>query len=348
MVRVGLIGFGFAGEVFHAPMIQAVPGMQLAGILERSGSRAQKKYPDVSVVRTLEELLSDTTIGLCVVATPTASHFDLARRCLLAGRDVVVDKPFTVNLREAEELIALAKEQKRLLVVYQNRRWDGDFQTVKKIKESGQLGHIVEYEARYERFRPELKPNAWRERNEPGSGMLLDLGPHLVDQALLLFGAPQAITGQLYCQREEATIEDAFDICLEYPGMRAWLRSRIVALVPGPHFTLHGTKGSFVKYGMDPQEERLKAGAVPTGATWGEDAQELWGMLTLAGGSAQAVKTEAGDYRGFYANVRDAITQKAPPAVTLEHARQTMRALELARLSSRERRTVMWNESPVL
>ena len=343
MVRVGVLGFGLAGQVFHAPMIRAVPGLELACILERHGSLAREKYPEVRVARTLEELLADETIRLCVIGTPHNTHFDLARRCLLAGRDVVVDKPFTVTLREAEELIALAKQKKRLLTVYQNRRWDGDFQTVKKILKAGTLGRVAEYEVRFERFRPELRPNNWRERDQPGSGMLLELGPHLVDQVLQLFGTPQAITAEVFRQREGSQVDDAFDVCLEYAGLRALLHSRIIAYAPGPHFAVHGTKGSFVKFGMDPQEELLKAGALPEGESWGEDPEEYWGTLAVVGGAGQKVKTEAGDYRSFYINLRDAIVKGTPPAVTTEQAWRTMRVLELAQQSSRERRTLVWD-----
>ncbi len=344
MIRAGVIGFGLAGEFFHAATIRAVPGMELACVLERSGLRAKAKYPEIPIARTLDEMLADQTIGLCVVASPHNTHFDFARRCLLAGRDVVVDKPFTVTLREAEELIALAKKRKRVLTVYQNRRWDGDFKTVKKIVESGVLGRVVEYEERFERFRPELRPGNWREKDEPANTMLLELGPHLVDQAMMLFGTPGAITGQVFRQREGSQVDDAFDVCLEYPGVRAWLRARIIAYAAGPHFVVHGTKGSFVKYGMDPQEDALKSGALPGSPGWGEDAESLWGTLALPGQQARKIKTEAGDYPGFYANLRDAIVNGTPPAVTLEQAWRTMRALELAQQSSRERRTLDWNE----
>jgi predicted dehydrogenase len=324
--------------------------MELGCILERSGSRAQQRYPDVRVVRTLEELLADQQIQLCVVATPNPSHFDLARRCLLAGRHVVVDKPFTTNSREAAELIQIAKEQKRLITVYQNRRWDGDFQTVRKLVESGVLGRIAEYEARYDRFRPNPRPNAWGERPAPGSGLLFDLGPHLIDQAVLLFGPPLAVTATAFRQREWAAVDDAFDVCLEYPGMRAMLRAKTIAYAPGPHFLIHGTKGSFAKYGMDPQEELLRAAEVPDGLDWGrhwgEEPDEQWGTLSvLDGESGRRVQTEAGDYRKFYANVCHAITQGAPLDVTTEQALNDMRVIDLAYRSSRERRTIAWDES---
>jgi scyllo-inositol 2-dehydrogenase (NADP+) len=349
-VRVGLIGFGLAGQAFHAPVIRGVPGLELACILERGGTRAQEKYPGVRVARTLEELLSDKTIQLCVIATPNDSHFELAKACLLAGRDVVVDKPFAPTLRESEELVRLAAERGRLITVYQDRRWDGDFGTVKKIVQSGQLGTVVEYEARFDRFRLEPKANAWRERaDQPGAGVLFDLGPHVIDQALVLFGEPQAITASAFCQRQTSQVDDAFDVCLEYPGLRAMARARIIAFAPGPHFLIHGTGGSFVKSGMDPQEERLRTGNFPSGTDWGADwgveAESLWGTLSMVGEPSVKVKTERGDYRGFYANVKDAIEKNAALDVTPEQALRTMRALMLAHKSSRERRTVQWGEA---
>ena len=350
MVRVAVIGFGLAGQAFHAAVIRGVEGMELACILERKGSKAQEKYPDVRVARNLDELLSDPSIQLCVIATPNDSHFEFAKACLLAGRDVVVDKPFAPTMRECEELVKLAAQQGKLITVYQDRRFDGDFSTVKKLVRSQRLGTIVEYECRYDRFRLEPRPNAWKERADlPGAGVLFDLGPHVIDQALILFGEPQSITASAFNQRETSQIDDAFDVCMEYPGMRAMLRARIIAFAPGPHFLIHGTKGSFVKYGMDPQEPRLRSGDVPSGTDWGEDwgeePEETWGTLSLVGEASIKVKTDRGDYRGFYANVRDAIEKKTPLEVPPEQALRTMRAVLLAHKSSREKRTVGWSEA---
>ena len=350
MVRVGLIGFGLAGQAFHAPVIRGVPGMELGCILERRGTRAREKYPEVRVARTIEELLLDEEIRLCVVATPNDSHFELARACLLAGRDVVVDKPFAPTLAESEELVRLARERGRLITVYQDRRWDGDFFTVKKLVASGKLGKIVEYECRFDRFRLEPKANAWRERaDQPGAGVLFDLGPHVIDQALVLFGEPRTITASAFCQRETSQVDDSFDVCMEYTGLRAMGRARIIAFAPGPHFLIHGTKGSFVKCGMDPQEARLRGENVPDGtdwgADWGEEAESFWGTLSVVGEPSVKVKTERGDYRGFYADVRDAIEKKVPLDVTPEQALRTMRAVMLAHKSSREKRTVEWGET---
>ena len=350
MVRVGVIGFGMAGQAFHARVIRGVPGMELACILERKGSKVKERYPDVRVARTVRELLEDETIRLCVVATPNDSHFELARACLLAGRDVVVDKPLAPTLAESEELVRLAAERGRLLTVYQDRRWDGDFQTIRKIVGSGKLGTIVEYEARYDRYRPEPKANAWRERaDQPGAGVLFDLGPHLIDQALVLFGEPQSIWASAFCQRVTSQVDDAFDVCMEYSGLRALLRARILAAAPGPHFLIHGTKGSFVKYGMDPQEARLRGENFPDGndwgAHWGEEPEELWGTLSVVGQPSTKVKTERGDYRGFYANVRDAIEKGTQLEVTPEQALRVMRAVLLGHKSSREGRRVRWDEA---
>jgi predicted dehydrogenase len=350
MVRVGLIGFGLAGQAFHAPVIRGVRGMELACILERHSSKATEKYPEVKLARTLDELLSDRSISLCVVATPNDSHFSYAKACLEAGRHVVVDKPFTPTMREAEELVRIAAERNRLITVYQDRRYDGAFETVKKLITSGALGTVAEYEARFDRFRLNGKPNAWREQADfPAAGVLWDLGPHLLDQALVLFGEPQAICASAFTQRATSQIDDAFDVIMEYPHTRASLRARIIAYAPGPHMLIHGTAGSYIKYGMDPQEEILRSGNCPDGPDWGPDwgkePEERWGTLSLVTGETRKVPTEAGDYRGFYANVRDAIEKGAPLDVTPAQALRTMRSVLLAHQSSRERRTVQWNET---
>ena len=349
MIRVGLIGFGLAGQAFHAPMIRSVPGLELACIVARRDELARQKYPGVHTSRALEEMLSDETIRLCIVATPNATHFEFARRCLAAGRDVIVDKPFTNTSAEARELIRLAEERKRLLGAFHNRRWDGDFLTVQKVIAGGALGRIVSYESHFDRFRPEPDPAAWRDRPEPGSGTLYNLGPHMLDQAFVLFGTPSAITAQVYSEREGAVVDDAMDIRLEYPGLRAVLRASTVAYFPGPRFLIYGTQGSFVKYGLDPQEEWLRRGELPSDAHWGEEPESEWGTLYLAGGGAspraENVRTEAGDYRRFYENVRDALLEGKPLAVSARDGLRTIRAIEIALESNRERRTIEWSDA---
>jgi scyllo-inositol 2-dehydrogenase (NADP+) len=325
--------------------------MELACILERHGSKAKERYPQVRVARRLDEMLSDKTIALCAVATPNDSHFSYAKACLEAGRDVVVDKPFTPTFAEAEQLVHLAAERRRLLSVYQDRRWDGAFLTVKKLVASGALGVVAEYEARFDRFRLDAKPGAWREKPEsPAAGVLWDLGPHLIDGALVLLGEPETICASAICQRPTSQVDDAFDVTMRYPRTIATLRARIIAYAPGPHLLVHGTEGSFVKYGMDPQEEILRSDHCPDGTDWGADwglePEERWGILSRVGQTPRKVTTERGDYRGFYANVRDAIETGATLDVTPEQALRTMRGVLLAHKSSREGRAVRWSEAP--
>jgi predicted dehydrogenase len=346
MINVGLIGFGVAGRVFHAPVISAVPGLRLAAILQRSQRDAATLYPAARVVPTLDELLAVDEIRLIVIATSNTSHFDLARQCLMAGRDVVVDKPFTTSVREAEELVRIAREHRRLLTVFHNARWHGDFQTIRKLIGAGTLGRLVLYQAHFDRYRPELRPGAWRERDEPGSGVFFDLGPHLIDQAMLLFGTPEALTATIRIERDGAVVDDAFYVALHYGSLRVELRATMLAATaPGLAFAVHGVTGSYIKYGRDVQEEALRRGEVPTGDGWGSEPEGKWGSLfTEKNGkvAAEPLPTETGDYRHYYENVRDAILGRAAIDVTPEQALNVMRALELARESSEKRCTIQW------
>jgi predicted dehydrogenase len=345
MINVGLIGFGLAGRAFHAQVIQAVPGLRLAAILQRSGNEAAEKYPDVRMVRTLDELLAIQEIRLIVVATPNDSHYSIARRCLATGRDVLVDKPFTTTLEEAIALVQFAKQQGRLITVYQNRRFDGDFQAIAQLVANDTLGRIVRFETNYDRFRPHLRPGAWREKPGPGAGIFFDIAPHLIDHALLLFGLPEALTADIRAEREGAIADDAFDVTFHFAsGVRADLRSSILAAATRPRFTLLGTQGAFVKLTVDPQESNLRRGEIPKDAAWGAEPEENWGLLTTVSESGavtqRRIPSASCDYRDFYSNLRDTILGKASPAVTPEWALNVMRLLELARQSSNERRTV--------
>ena len=346
MIEVGLIGFGLAGRAFHAPVIRAVPGMHLAAILQRTGNEAAEKYPDVRIVRNLDELLAIREIQLVVIATPNDTHYSFARQCLAAGRDVVVDKPFTTTVEEAESLVQFAKENGRLITVYQNRRYDGDFQALRKLVAEGTLGRIVRFETHYDRYRPQLKPGAWRETTRPGSGILFDLAPHLIDHALVLFGLPEAVTADVRSERENTVADDAFDIMFHYPGaLRAVLRSSILAAAPRPRFVLFGTQGSFVKQSVDPQENNLRHGNIPASGPWGAEPEENWGLLTVPDGEKfthRRIPSEKCDFRDYYANVRDTLLGKAAPAVTTEWAVNVMRLLEIARESSERRCTIPW------
>src|SRR6266436_3111238 len=346
MIEVGLVGFGLAGRAFHAPVIRAVPGLHLAAIVQRSGTEAAQKYPDVRIVGSLDELLSIAAIRLVVIATPNDTHYPFARQCLEAGRDVVVDKPFTTTLEEAVSLVQFAKSANRLLTVYQNRRYDGDFQAIRKLVADGTLGRVVRFETSYDRFRPQLKPGAWRETSRPGSGILFDIAPHLIDHALVLFGLPEAVTADVRIERENAVADDAFDITLHYSnGLRAVLRSSILAAAPRPRFLVLGTQGSFLKQSFDPQEMNLRVGNIPANTSWGYEPEENWGVLTIPAGDAFAdrrIPSASCDYRDYYANVRDAILGLAELAVTPEWSLGVMRLLELARASSQKRCTMPW------
>ncbi|MCU1253312.1 MAG: oxidoreductase domain protein, partial [Edaphobacter sp.] len=345
-IGVAVIGFGLAGQVFHAPFVSAVPGLKLEAIVQRKGDEAAKAYPSARILRSVDEALNDSAVQLVVVGTPNETHFALGKQALLAGKHVVIDKPFAATSAEAKELKELAEREGVVLAPFHNRRWDGDFLTVRKLLAEDAVGRLVTYESHFDRFRPLPRENTWKEGANLANGLLMDLGPHLVDQALALFGAPQGITASVRKDRDKTDIEDAFDITLEYPGysgqhgLRAHCRSSMLAADPAPRFLLHGTKGSFKKYGLDPQEPALVGGAkVPRmgEGEWLAEPESQWGILTVAPVPADPatlvrtkVKTELGDYRGYYANVRDAINGVAKLAVTPEDGYRTVRLLEMA------------------
>ena len=349
-IGAAVIGFGLAGRVFHAPFVSAVPGLKLEAIVQRKGDEAAKAWPSARILRSVEEALNESTIQLIVVATPNATHFALAKQALQASKHVVIDKPFTATSAEARELADLARAKNLVLAPFHNRRWDGDFLTVRKLVESNAVGRLVTYESHFDRFRPQQRENTWKEAGNDANGMLFDLGPHLVDQALVLFGSPEAITASVRRDRDHTDIEDAFDITLHYPRLLAHCRATYLACDPSPRFLLHGTTGSFKKYGLDPQEPALLGGAkVPRmgEGDWLGEPESAWGTLTTAPDPAnpatlvkQPVKTANGDYRLYYANVRDAINGDATLAVTPEDGYRVIRLLELARQSSAECRTL--------
>lgn len=339
MLHVALVGFGFAGSVFHAPVIRAVEGLRLAAIVRRNGEPVER-YPEAHVIRTMAELLH-LPVDLVVICTPNQTHFPLAKQCLEAGRHVVIDKPFTTTVEEAAELVRLANAQRRVLSVYHNRRYVGDFETVRSLIEQGALGRVVSYEAHFDRFRPELKQNAWREEAGPGSGVWFDLGPHLLDQALVLFGTPEAITADIRMERAGAKVDDSFDVRLSYPHMRAFLRASVLTAAPGPTFAVHGTAGSFVKYGLDPQEAALKAGRTPDEPDWDAEPESSYGLLTNTD-VVKSIPTMRSSFVRYYENIRDVILGRAQLEVTPEQALHVMQGLELAVESSRSRCTVPW------
>lgn len=337
-IRVGLAGFGLGGRAFHAPFIANHPRLRLTHVLQRHGDQAAGLYRGVTIVRDFDALLERAAaVDLIVVTTPNVTHAPLARRALDAGKHVVVDKPCAVSSEEARALAAAASAAGRVLAVYHNRRWDGDFLTVSAMLERGWFGDLRDYESRFDRYRPDVRAGTWKEQPSPGAGLLFDLGPHLIDQALVLFGRPLAVSASIRTERASSLVDDRFEMSLHYHAFTARLGAGMMAQPPGPRFRISGSKGTFVKHGTDPQEEALRAGAQPAGAGWIQEPADQWGVFegTVQELPALArIATLPGSYMGFYDNVCEAIERRAPLAVTPEQAIATMRVIEIARESS--------------
>jgi predicted dehydrogenase len=337
-LRVGLIGYGYASQTFHAPLIAGIPGLALAAVSSRDAARVHADWPAVEVLPDAHALIARADLDLVVIASPNDSHHPLARAALAAGRNVVVDKPFTLTLAQARELGALAHARGRLLSVFHNRRWDGDFLTLSALIRRGELGQVVHLESAFDRFRPTVRPR-WRESAAPGAGLWFDLGPHLLDQALQLFGAPQAIALDQAVLREGGHSDDWFQARLRYPRLRVVLRASMLAAAASPRFVVHGTQGSWVKQGLDPQEDALKAGARPAwpaAAGWGVDRQSS--LLTRPSGEAlrsEPLPLSPGTYGAYYAALRDALLGRADNPVTVPQACSVMAWLELGQRSAR-------------
>ena len=343
--RVGLIGYGLGGSTFHAPLISATPGLELAAIATSDPGRVQaaaSRYPPARVVPTPDELFTMTPpLDVIVVSTPHHTHAPLASAALAAGCHVVIDKPFAVSAVEARELAALAARHGRLAIPFQNRRWDADVLTLQRLLREGALGTVHRFESRYERWRPTPKPRWTAEgAGARGEGLLLDLMVHLVDQALVLFGPARDVYAEFDRRHPQVHVDDDVFVALTHAnGVRSHLFTSATVGIGGPRFTVLGSAGAFVKFGMDPQEDALLAGATPGGADWGREAEANWGRLG-AGDAVRPVESEPGDYPRFYAGVADALTTGAPPPVTAGEAVAMMDVLEAARVSARERRVV--------
>ncbi len=356
-VRAGVVGFGLAGRVFHAAFIAAVPALSLQGIVQRTGNDAARAYPAATVYRTLEELLQ-SDVELVVIATPNATHVEFATAAVKAGKHVVIDKPFAPTLAGALELEEVAREYGRLVVPFHNRRFDGDFLTVEKLLREGAVGRPVTFRSRFDRFRPVPRENTWKEAEGEQNGLLMDLGPHVVDQALALFGTPRTVWGSVRRDRDASRIEDAFDIVLEFERdgrcVRAELGATMLAAAPEPRFRVEGTQGSYIKSGLDPQEPAIVGGAVVpqvgSGDDWLLEPEDRWGTLITAVNPAnpgelttKQVPTERGDYRTFYQAIAQAIRHGDAPPMTPRDAVRVAAVLEMARESSRTGKALQVN-----
>ena len=355
VIRVGLVGFGLAGRVFHAPLLASVPGYELVSVVERTANQAETRYPGIRTLRTLDEILADASLHLIVIATPSNTHYSFAIQALHAGKHVVIDKPMAMRSGEIVEILARAAQRKLLAVPFQNRRWDSDFLTLSKVVKEGSLGRIVSLESRMDRWTPGAPRVPWK--NDPSQGgMLYDLGTHLVDQALVLFGKPLGVSAEVERERDwdgpaEEAPNDSFTIRLRYPGLFVTLGCNLLTAVPSFRYSLRGTKGGFRKHGADPQEPALGKITHIASPAWGHEPMHDWGVkhIDLDGGiDTETVESCPGDYRQFYIQLREAIINSAPPPATATEAWRIARILEWSAQSSAERREIEcdWSAEP--
>jgi scyllo-inositol 2-dehydrogenase (NADP+) len=341
-INVGLVGYGLSGSVFHAPLIEKVEGLALTTVLSSNPEKVHKDYPNVAVVPTLNRLLDDKNISLVVISTPNDTHYDFTKQAIEAGKHVIVEKPFMIHTADADELIELAHQRNVMLSVYQNRRWDNDFLTIRHLLQTDLLGEVNTYEVHYDRYRPTVN-DRWRERPIAGSGTLYDLGSHLIDQALFLFGTPDSVWADVRAQRAGAKTDDYFHLVLGYPQQRVILHAGSLVREPGPHFQIHGSRGSFIKYGLDSQEDALKAGKRPGDPGWGEDTEKDYGELTVDAGELTVkgkIKTLTSGYERYYQGIVEALTQGKPAPVAAEDGRNTIQVIEYALQSQKEQRVI--------
>jgi len=355
MIRVGVVGFGLAGRVFHAPLITAVDGLELAAVVERSSRNAEAAYPGIVTYPSLEAMLGDAILELIVVATPDNWHIRHAHQVLEARRHVIVDKPVAATAKEVAGLMASSAEAGRLVIPFHNRRWDSDFRTLQKLLHEEKLGRVVSFESTFDRWRPHPRLAKWQEDGSTPGGVLTNLGTHLTDQALVLFGLPEAVGAEVTTERDGGAAIDSFTVRLYYPGRVVTLGSNYLAAQPRPRFRVRGTQGNFVKWGLDPQEARLNETGRVVEPNWGLEPASSWGTLAVEpkgdpGGSmvTYPVRPIPGDYRLYYAGVRDAILGKVAPPVQAIDAWRVAQLLEWAVESSAQRRAIPcdWSQEP--
>ena len=333
IINTAILSFGMSGRVFHAPFIHLHPGFKLVGVLERTKNESLQFYPDIHIYRSLEEVLNDSNIELVVVNTPTNTHFEFCKKALEAGKQVVVEKAFTTTVDEAIELIQMAQFHNLLLSVYQNRRWDSDFSTVRSVVEKGLLGEIFEAAFNYDRFKETLSPKLHKEIPGPGAGLLNDLGPHLIDQALSLFGMPEWVFADIRTLRPTSQVDDCFIIILYYSDKRVILKSNLMIRESLPAFVVHGKKGSFIKSRADIQEIALLANEKPNLDNWGTEPESEQGLLhTEINGETvnKKIPTQQGNYYHYYDGIYNAIVHAAPAPVTALDGLHVMQIIDAA------------------
>lgn len=344
-INTALCSFGMSGLVFHSPFLTINPGFNFYAVVERTKNAAKEKYPEVKTYRTLESMLADPLVELVIVNTPNYTHYEYAKKALEAGKHVVVEKPFTVHFEEAEELIEIAKKQKKVLSAYQNRRYDSDYKTIKKVLSENLLGQLVEVEMHFDRFRQELSAKKHKETPGPGAGVLYDLGAHLIDQALQLFGKPEKIFADIRIIRPTSLVDDYFELLLYYPKLRVRLKASYLVREALPGYILHGLNGSFIKDKTDVQEKMLQAGMIPSGNDWGTEPETEKGLLhTEIDGKVirEYISSEQGNYNDYYNALYDSIRFHKPLQVTAEEGAQVVKIIETAFESSKIERVILF------
>lgn len=336
MLTVAVVGFGLSGRYLQAPFFEANKDYYLKTILTNN-QNPKEFFPEVNVVKNIEEILNDPSVDLVSICSPNNTHYPYAKLALNAGKHVLVEKPFTAFSHQARELIALAKSKSKTLSIFQNRRFDSDFLTVQKLITGRRLGDILNFEIHYNRFKPELNTKKWKEINAEGSGIIYDLGAHIIDQAIALFGAPANIWGQSFTQRNNSLIEDAFDIKLDYGKLKVTLRSSLLVNNPTPRYIINGTKGSFVKYGLDVQEDQLRADMNPTDAGFGIEPYAHQGKLYINNGSnivIENVSTEKGNWGLLFQNLHGAIVNAEELLIKPEDVLEQIKIIESVTLNT--------------
>ncbi len=332
-ICTGLVGFGLSGHKLISPFLHSSELFDLKTVIQSQRTTAKEIYPDVNVSHDYASLINDPKIELIIITSPNIFHFDQAWQALEANKHVIIEKPITPTSSEAEKLISLASKKNKVLSVFHNRRWDGNFMTVKKVIEAGLLGDILDYEAHFDRYDPELKPESWRNKLNAGSGVLYDLGPHLIDQAIQLFGLPQGVYADIRSQRKNSPVDDYFELQLIYPQTKVTLKAGKFLREPGPHYAVHGRRGSFIKYGCDPQGDQLIKGISPIEADFGSEEIKHWGLLNTKVNGIRfhgRIETETGRWMNYFENIYEAINKHASLQVSAEDGRNTINIIEKA------------------
>jgi len=340
-IKVALCSFGLSGKAFHAPFISTHRGFELYAVLERSKNIVTNFYPNTIIYKSIDRLLCDPEIDLVIVNTPDETHFAFARLALKAGKHVVVEKPFTQTFHQAVEIIELAKQNNLMLTAFQNRRLDGDFLTIKQIVNNQLLGRLVEFESHFDRYKTAVDLESWKEKSD--TNILYNLGAHMIDQALVLFGMPVALSADLRCLRDNSKNVDNYDLRFYYDNLKVTLKATYLARENSLRYVLHGTKGSYIKYGIDPQEALLRTGHLPNETNWGRENENFWGTLNTNINGLHfkgKIETIAGSYQNFYENIYQHLNHDEPLAVDPLEAAQIIKIIEVAIKSDKLKQAV--------